>query len=873
VSRLRELLHRAIATLTGRRYDREFDDERAAHLALAAADFERRGMSSDAARRAARLAFGGSDMALELHRDARGLPRLENLVKDLSYAIRGLRRDAGLTAAVVLILGLGIGANTAVFSLIRPILLKPLPFERADELVWIANAGTSGLSGATFQVDTFEGLSRTSRSIRDWTAYFAFYGFGNNTLTGQGNPERVFTVDVGPRFFEVLGIQPEMGRLFTQDELAPNGRRVILISHGYWRRRFGSNPSVVGTYLNINDRPTLVAGVLPASFDFASTFAPGTRVDAFTPAILDDMRPWGNTLAVIGRLAPGATVDRARAELGVAAAALRQAKPELYSFGTRVTPLHQQLSGSMRRPLLILWGAVGLVLLIACANVSSLLLSRSLTRTKEFAVRLALGAGRGRILQQLMLEGLLLAACGAGLGVPIAYALTAQLKASVRLAIPLLHHARVDGVALAVTAGLSVATALAFSVLPATRLARANPQRALVDQQRGTTGDRRHARLRSWLVAGEVAMACMLLIGTGLLGRSLLRLLTSNLGFRPSQAHVMTLKLDDAGPNAGVRLEDALRKVRETPGVVAAGLTDALPLDRNRSWRVTVPGKVYKEGEAPSPFVYVVGSGYVSAMGMSLTAGRDFRDDDVAGRPRVVIVSQTLARALYPGQDPLGRPVQIRRGDPNTIIGVVADTKQTRLEEGSVPQMYVPYAQGFGLATSLVVRSSIDAGVLVPAIRQALASVSGNLVTDVRPLDDLVDRSASPRRLLASLIASFSLFALLLSSLGIYGLVAYGVTQRTQEIGVRMALGATAGDVRRNVLGGSLRLAAVGVVLGLLGSFVLSRSMEGMLFETSPTDLSTFLWTAAVMLAVGAAAGYLPAARASRIAPVTALRT
>jgi putative ABC transport system permease protein len=798
---------------------------------------------------------------------------IEQIARDFRYACRSLRRDAGLAAAAIVILAIGICANTAVFSLIRPVLLEPLPFDRPEQLAWISNTGTTGLSGATFQVDTFEGLRKATSSFTDWASYFAFSDYGNNTLVDHGNAERVAVMETGPNFFQLLGIRPALGRLFTSQEALPNGGQVVLVSHDYWQRRFGARPEVVGSYVTINDQPTLVAGVLPASFDFPSVFAPGTRADLFTPAIFDELRHEGNTLALIARLAPGATIAGANAELDVVRRALGRSNPSLYPFGTRVSSLQDHVSGTMRRPLYVLWGAVALVLLIVCANVSNLLLARSTTRTKEFAVRLALGASRRRIFQQLALEGMVLALLGAAIGVPLAYALTESIKQGVTLAVPLLHRATVDPVALAVTALISLGTALIFSVLPALRLARIDPQAALVDQTRGTTAGRRHTWVRTALVVSEIAMASVLLIGAGLLARSLLHLLDANLGFRPGQASVMTLNVTSDRPDLTTRLTEAARRIRAVPGVTAAGLTDALPLDRNRSWGLAVPGQIYRPGERPLGFVYIVSPGYLDAMGMSLQAGRNLADTDSADRPPVVVLSQSLARQLYPGQDPVGRPVQIFGGPPHTIVGIVADVRQSRLDVSSAPQMYLPFAQGGGRPSDLVVRSTASIASLVPSVRRELAGLDPTLlVTDVRPVSDLVDRSASPRRLLASLLGGFSLFALLLASLGIYGVVSYDVSQRTQEIGVRMALGATGSDVRRHVLSGTMRIALLGTSIGLVGAFGLSRLIGSLLFDTSPADPVTFGSTAALLLGVAAVAGFLPALRASRIAPMRAIQ-
>jgi predicted permease len=796
------------------------------------------------------------------------------LARDFRYAWRGLLRERGLTATAVLILAIGIGANTAVFSLIRPVLLKPLPFEDAGSLVWVANTGTS-LSGATFQVATYEALSKQSTSFSEWTAYFAFFGYGVNSLTGLGDPERVSIVDVAPRFFEVLGVRPANGRLFLSEEYQPNAPGVVLVSHEFWTRRLGANPAVVGTALGLNDRPTLIAGVLPPTFNFSSIFTPGTRVDFVKPATLEPMKPWGNTMSLIARLKPGTSIESARAELETLAPAIRAATPELFRFGTRVTPLQEHVSGSMRRPLLVLWGAVGLVLLIVCANVSNLLLARSTARAKEFAVRLALGAGRGRIVQQLALEGVVLAGLGGALGIPLAYLLTTLVKQNVTLAIPLLSQVHVDGFALLVTAGVAIGTGLLFSILPGLRLARTDPQSALTDQSRGTTAGRQHAWVRSSLVVAEVVIACVLLVGTGLLLRSFVNLLDVDLGFRPAESTVLTLKVSrDRSTEQTVALfTEAAKRVRGLSAVQAAGLTDALPLDRNRTWGLGVPGQTYAPGQRPGGYTYIVGPGYLSAMGMTLVRGRDFADTDTVNTTPVLIVSESLARQLYPSEDALGRLAQVRGDRPHTIIGIVADVRQTSLDERGSSQLYLVYTQGGGFATDLVVRSSTPPSAYIGVVRQELASIDPTLVvTDIRPLAGLVDRSVSPRRFVVSLLTGFALFALLLASLGIYGVVSYGVNQRVQEIGVRMALGASGRDVRRQVLAGTLRLAVVGIAVGLAAALALGRVLGSLLFNTSATDLATFGWAALALLAVACAAGYLPALRASRIPPMQALQ-
>jgi putative ABC transport system permease protein len=807
----------------------------------------------------------------------------ESLIQDLRYAARGFRREPGINLIAVLILAIGIGANTAVFSIVNPLVLRPLPFPDPERLVWIENNGTTGLSGKTYRVDVFEELQRNSKSFESLSAYFAFFGFGGQTLTGRGEPERLMAVDVAPRFFEVLGIQPARGRLFTAAEYHASGPPAALLTHGLWQRRFGGDPSIVGNTIIVNNKAVTVVGIMPADFDFSSIFTPGTQVDMFVPADLDVMRPWGNTLSVVGRLHPGTDIGEARAEFAALIPHLLEQHRDWrgFSAGAVLRPLKEQVSGRMRRSLLVLWGAVGFVLLIVCANLANLLLARAAGRSREFAVRIALGAGRPRLVRQLVTEGLALSASGAALGVPFAYALTYWLTKSETLSLPLLHYVRVDGAALAATGVMAVATALLFATVPALKVSARQPQAALQEQSRGTVDSARHAWVRRALVVAEIALAAILLVGAGLLTRSFINLLDVDLGFEPTHAVAARVELAADAPNAQVTAlrQDLKRRVEAIPGVQAAGITDALPLDRNRTWNIYVPGHSYPDSRIPLTFVYVVGPGYLRAMQIAIRAGRDFADTDVdpPGRntqppERAVIINETLAHILYPGVDPVGRPA-VTGGTPLRVVGVVADVRQSSVDETPVSQMYLAYAQGGGAGMDLVVRTSLPPASLVSTLRRTFAEVDPRLMaTDIRRIDALVDRALSPRRFMVSLLVGFSILALVLASLGIYGVVSYGVSQRIPEIGVRMALGATAGDVRRQIVGDTLRMVAAGIAIGAGSSLALARVVASLLYATSPTDPITFTLMVLLLAAVALIAGYLPARRASRIDPMRALR-
>ena len=804
-------------------------------------------------------------------------PTLSSVRQDLRYALRGFRREPGFTAIAVTILALGIGANTAVFSLVNPLLLRPLPFQNADSLVWIApDTDAAGLSGRTYPVAVFEELRRQNSSFEDLTAYFAFFGFDSFTLTGRGEAERFVGVRVAPRFFELLGVQPAAGRLFTPEELVLNGPRAVILTHGVWQRRFAADPSIVGQAVTINDEPVTIAGVLPADFDFASVFVPGTRVDLFVPAVLETMRPWGNTMAVIGRLKPGVAVQAARSEFVELLARLNREHPDWGRHSARLTDLKTHVSGRMQRSLVVLWGAVGLVLLIVCANLSNLLLARTAARSKEIAVRLALGAGRARVVRQLLTEGIVLSMAGAAIGVPLAYALTAYVKTSVTLSVPLLHRVEVDGTALLFTAAIAIFAGVTFGALPALRISGRNPHDALREQGRGSTDSRRHAWIRSALVVAEVALACVLLVGAGLLLRSFLRLQEVELGFRPIARDCRARRSQGAAPP------------RQAPR--AAGRADApgrgAPRRRGRGSDRCAAARseshlehrragscVFGQPTASLAFVYVTGPGYMKAMGIPLKAGRDFQDQDTATGAPVMIVNESLARRLWPCEDPVGRFASTGNNNPPfKVVGVVADVRQTSLEEQSAFQMYFVYTQ-INASADLIVRSQLPPATLAATVRATLGALDPTLVTtDVRPLELLVDRAVSPRRFLLTLLGGFSLLALTLACLGIYGVVSYTVSRRVQEMGVRMALGATAGDVCRLVLSGTLKVALAGVVLGSIASLGVARLIATFLFGTSPTDPITFAATAVLLTLVAMVAGYIPARRASRVEPMSALR-
>jgi predicted permease len=874
IDTLRRLAHRTAAFVRRDPLDRELDSELASHLAMAEDEHVRRGASPEEARRLARLELGGYDAAVERHRDARGLPTLDALVQDLRYAIRSLRREPGFAAIAIAILALGIGANTAVFSIVNALVLRPLPFRDADRLVWITQASeTEGLSAQTYPVAAYQAFRHENQSLEDLTAYFAFFGYMDFALASGNQAEHVSGVYLVPRFFELLGVSPARGRLFVPEEERPNGRAAAIISDALWHRRFGGDPAVVGRTVTLNNAPITIVGVLPEDFDFASVFSPGARVDLFMPAPLDTMKDWGNTLALVGRLKPGITTEAAASEFAVLGPRIEKLQPALQGrTHAQVSALKAHVSGSMRPMLVVLWAAVAFVLLIVCANLASLLIARTAARTREIAVRMALGAGRGRLLRQMVAEGVLLSLAGAAAGIPLAFALTAYVKSAVVTSIPLLAQVRVDGVALIATATIAIVTGVVIGAIPGIRVSAGSMSAALKEQGRGTTDSRWHHRLRSGLVVGEIALASMLLVGAGLLMRSFVALMSENFGFRPERVVEVRVDLPQgiSDDQRSAFAEEIARRAAAVPGVAQAAITDALPLDRNRQWGLGRVGSQRKD-DGVSVFLYVIGPGYFGTMGIPLTAGRDFSAADRAKTLPVAIISKSAARALWPGQDPIGR--HVTTGAEVEVIGVVDDVRQTSLEDGRSAQCYLPYTQVGPAGLGLVVRTHSSPESVVPAVRAALMPLVPTIgTTEFRPIVQLVERASSPRRFLLSLVGGFSLTALALACLGIYGVVSYNVAQRRQEIGVRMALGATSRGISLEVLGGTLRLAAVGVVLGTVGAAIVARLISSLLFGTSPVDPLTFLGTAAALVLVALGAGALPALAAARVEPMSALR-
>jgi putative ABC transport system permease protein len=798
-------------------------------------------------------------------------------MNDLKFAIRQLLKHPGFTLVALLTLALGIGACTAMFSVVYAVLLRPLPFREPERLVWIENVGTGGLSARTTRVDNFLDWCAQNESFEKLGAYFAFFDYGRYTLVDQGEPRRLRGVGISQNFLEVLGVQPLLGRSFVEEECLWNGRKATLLSHAFWQQHFGGDRQIVGRTMNLNGDPTEIVGVMPPSFDFDSVFEPGTEVEMLVPfPLAPETARWGNTLFGIGRLKPTTTIRQAQAELDVLSQRITAAHRERGRFGARLTALEDTIRGPFRTAMVILFAAVSCVLLIACVNLSNLLLARANARRREFAVRTALGASPWRLVRQMFTESLVLALGGCALGIPLALAATAGLARLKTFSIPLLQTTTVDPTVLLFTIGLAFLAGLACGILPAWQLWRAEGREALSDAGERGSGGRSARLLRQSLVVAEVALACVLLVAAGLLIRSFAAVLSVDLGFQSKQT--MAWRVDPSRRFSSLAegnryYEQLVEKVTAIPGVEAVGLTDTLPLGRNRQWGAGAKGVSYPPGTYPSAFPRLVDHRYLQTMRIPLRSGRYFDDRDRADTEKAIVINETMARGLWPSEEAVGRVVSLGRTDWR-VIGVVGDVRHGTVEEQSSAEMYLNVRQSDDWnAIEVVVRASLTPAILVREVRAALKLHDPTLSSsEFTTLEQIVDHAVAPRRLITNLLGTFSSLALLLASLGLYGVIAYSVSQRTRELGIRMAIGAQRSDVLRLVLREGLTTAGIGIGLGLLGALLATRLLQNMLFGVSATNPLIFAVNALLLLSVALAACLIPARRAARIDPMDALR-
>ncbi len=802
---------------------------------------------------------------------------LPAIVQDTRYALRGLRMEFRLYLFSMLIIGLGIGATTAVYSVMSPLMLRPLPFDEPGRLAWVANDGEGGLSAVTSRTSNLMDFRALNQSFEGLTGYMAFFEQGSYTLVGHGEPEKLVGVGVAQNFLDVLRVTPLVGRNFVDEEGVWGGRPAVILSHGFWQRRFASRRNIVGTAITLDSTSYEVVGVLPPSFDFAEIFQPSSRVDFLRPfPISEETDRRGNTLSMIGRLKPEATVASAQADLDRIIAGLQQDDPDRWGLGANVVGLQRQVSGPYRSAMWLLAAAAGAVMLIVCVNLSNLLLSKGPKRAKEMAVRSALGAPRHRLLRQLLIESLLLSLGGGVIGLGLAILITRAVAAADAISIPLLRTVSVDGSALVFSVAAALVTGLVIGIVPALQASTGNVAAAFGGSTRGASASRASNRLREALVVAEIALACVLLVLGGLLLKSFQQLLDVELGFQPRE--LVTWKINSARDfetltELTAHSDQLIQNVLALPGVEAAGLTDDIPFGTNRSWTIRQPGMEGEEREMVGVFPHIIDSRYLQTMHIPLVAGRHFTVEDDESRDRVVIFNESAAGVLYPGEDPLGRQVEMFSGLA-TIVGVVADVRHLSLESEAGAEMYLPYSQAWNFSSlELVVRSSLPVDVLAPSVGAAIQRADPTIpITHYQSLTQVVDQSTSPRRFTLFLLSAFAATALLLAALGIYGVLSYSVTERTREIGIRMALGESAGSVLWRVISKTLVLASLGVVLGAVASFAVSRSVGSLLYGVEPTDPATFTLMAVVLLLVACLAGYFPALRASRTETVIALQ-
>lgn len=866
--------------------EREFAEELASHLHMHIEDNLRAGMSPEEARRVALINLGGVAQTQELYREQRGVPMLETLFQDIRFGLRMLRKNPGFSLIAMLTLSLGIGANTAIFSVVNAVVLRPLPYKEPQQLalLWTDNV-RQNLHEVGVPYVFFEAWSKQSKSFSE----LAVCSRSNAVRLGNTEgTERVEGALVSASFFSVMGVSPVLGRGFS-DEEEVRGSRVVVLSYELWQRQFGAAADALGKTIEINGQRSLVVGVMPASFQF-----PAKDVQLWEPvSVLANWAqiksyPYSHFWRVIGRLKTGVTWTQAQAEMNAIGKELERtypADPQLpysISYGVNVVPLSLQLIDKNARLLLwILFGAVGFVLLIAAANVANLFWVRGMARQREFATRLALGAGRVRLVRQLLTESGLLAVLAGILG--IAWAALA-LKAIIAFgpsSIPRLDEIRLDARVLAFTLVVSLLTGLLFGLLPAWKLLRRNPNESLKEGGRGMSSSRTDRRVRNLLVITEFALALVLLTGAGLLVRSFLHIQSLDPGFNP--AHVLTLKLEYPRSQNDEQTLLFYRQVRERvaalPGVRAVGLINELIIEKTPDDIVTIED----HPAAPSEQLWddCVSPGYFQAMGTPLRQGRFFTEQDDRNALRVAIINETMARRFWPGADPLGKRFKFGNKAADepwlTVVGVVADMRRQGLEKEVIAQAFVPHSQSPGpgmlRGMNLIVRTDTDPLSLATAVRQEIRSIDKTvplfgLTTLERQLEELIAR----RRFQTLLLAFFSTLALLLAGLGVYGLLHYSVVQRTQEIGIRMALGATAGDVQRLLLGQGLALAAAGIACGLMGALGLTQTLGSLLHGVTATDPVTFIAVPCLLLAVACLASYLPARRATKVDPLVALR-
>jgi putative ABC transport system permease protein len=879
MTRLRIFFHRLLGLFLRRKLERELEEEIRSHLEMQIEDNLRQGMSPEDARRAARLRFGGVEQVKEAYRDKSRLGWIESLWQDQRYGFRTMLKNPGFTLIAIFTLALGIGANTAIFSVVNAVLLRPLPYPDHDRIVTIGNYRTNqnhvNVNGADFldwreQAKVFEQIAAFATDTVD--------------LTGSGEPERLTAALVSADLFQVLGIGPAYGRAFTPAEDQPGNAQVVILSHRLWQRRFGLDPQMIGRTLTLGGQSRMVIGIMPPGFQLPGEF------DLLLPLALDVNQKLRigpmNIVMVLASLRPGVTLEAARADLSVIRERQRQTFPHYFSdVEVSVIGLHEHLVGAVRLALLAQFGAVAFVLLIACANVANLLLARSAARQKEMAIRAAVGAGRFRLVRQLLTESLLLSLAGGAAGLLVA---TWGVKLLVKMSpggIARIDESGLDGRALCFTCVVVALVGLVAGVIPALHASKTSVNETLKAQFTARVGRPGARRSLQALMIGEVALTLVLLVGAGLMIKSFFRLLAVPKGFNPDNVLTLVLspsfaKYPPGSPQRRAYFQESLTRVQTLPGVQSASLTSFLPLagsGGSRSFKIE--GRPpFEPGKEPSAQDNLISHDYFRTMGIEMRAGRAFTEQDGAETPPVVIINETMARRFFPNENPIGRRF-VWTPTPLTIVGVVGDTRHFGLDQEVRPEIYWPYLQARNFVMRLVVRAAPDSSSpanmssLAAAIRNQIRAVDLYVpVNQVVTMDERLSDSVALRRFQTLLLSIFAAVALIIATVGVYGVLSYVVGQRTHEIGIRMALGAQANDVLRLVVGQGMRMTLIGALLGLAAALALTRVMKNLLFNVSATDSATFVSITLLLVVVALLASYIPARRATKLDPLMSLR-
>jgi len=850
------------------------DEELRSHIQHRADDLERSGLSRAEAERRARIEFGGYHKYKEEWREGLATHFFETLGQDIRFGLRVLRKSPGFTTVAALTLALGIGANTAIFSVIDAVVLHPLPFPKPDRLVWLNGKFPQGDSAAVSVPDFLD--YRTDNHSFEQIVGMG-YRAGPANLSGD-KPEQVLSTFASANFLKVLGIQPLLGRDFLLSDEQQRDPQVAILGYGLWQRDFGSDPNIIGRRIILDGQSLTVVGVMPHDIPLVSA----AEIWVPAPMLLPHMQMrLAHFLKVIGRLKPNVTLAQSQADLDAIAARLAHQYPDTdKGWSLRQRSLSEVLIGPVRPALLLMFAAVALLLLIACANVANLLLARCIARHREFVVRTALGARRGRILRQTLTESMLLALVGGTVGVLLAVWGVNALRTIGPSDLPRLAEVRVNTTVLAFTAGISLLTGVLFGLIPALEVSRIKSIVAgLMDSGRASaSGPRR--RLGGALMIGELAVSLTLLIGAGLLLNSFWRLIHVNPGFQTG--HVLSAHITLGGPGYRSDQRSAAfwqqfeQRVAALPGVESVGATSELPLSGEHSdCPFYLDGKTYGPSEFDDAQCRQVTPGYLATLRVPLLAGRWLDDHDTPSAPRVMLVNQAFVARFFDGQDVIGKHLRVMEGKEvsRVIVGVVGNINHSALSDPKDTEMYVPYSQISPPSMHLVVRTTEDQGSMAASLREAISSVDKDVaLSSLRTLDDVRDASIAQPRFSSQLLSLFAGLALVLAAVGLYGLMAYSVTQRTREIGIRMALGANRGSILRMTLARGFQLVFWGTIIGLAGAFAFTRLLQDVLYGITATDLPTYAWVSLLLMGVALLACYVPARRAMRVDPMVALR-